>query len=130
MIDIEATIRAHLVTLAGIQAVFGSRVYMARALPPGYRPSDGPALLGMPRGGAQEFHSKLYRVSIQFRVYAETEAKARDAFQKLYAALNDTAARNIPYVRLEEGTMYMLLNEPETDWPYILSFFTFQLHDV
>lgn len=129
MIDIDATIRAHLVGLPALTAIFGARIYMARALPAGYRVDEGPALLGMVRGGGQEFHSQLYRPSVQFRVYAQTEAEARAAFVGLYNALNDTVARGIPYIRQEDGTMYILLNEPETDWPYILCYFTFQLHN-
>ncbi len=130
MLDIDATIRAHLASLAELTAVFGSRMYMGRSLPPGYKVEQGAALLGMVRGGGQEFHSQLYRPSVQFRVYAATEAEARSAFGALYDALNDTVARGIAYIRQDEGTFPVLLNEPETNWPYILSYFTFQLQNL
>lgn len=130
MVDIDATIRAHLACLPSITAIFGNRIFMARSLPAGYRVSQGPALLGMVRGGSQELHSQLYQQSVQFRLYAKDEATCREAFASLYDALNDTIARGIAYIRQDEGTTYTLLNEPETSWPYILCYFRFQLHNV
>jgi len=130
MIDIEANIRALLSTLPKITAVFGARVYAARSLPPGYRPEAGPGLLFTIRGGGQEFHSQFYRPSIQCRVYAANEAQARNASGKLYDALNDTQARGFAWIRMEDGTLPVLLNEPATGWPYVLSFFSFQVQNL
>lgn len=130
MVDIDAVIRTHLVSQSNITAVFGKRIYMARMLPPGYRVEHGPALLGMVRGGSQGFHSQLFYQSVQFRIYAKDEAACRGAFIALYDALNDTVARGIAYIRQDDGTSHVLLTEPETNWPYILCYFRFQLHNL
>lgn len=130
MIDIEAQARKYVAGLAGVQAVFGTRVYAGRSLPAGYLPSSGPAALMGIRGGGQAFHSNLYMTSMQIRVYAETEAKAREAGRDLYDAINDTQSKVFAYVRLEEGTLPTLLNEPGANWPYVLCYYTFQTRNV
>lgn len=130
MIDVEAEVRKLLGTLAGVTAAFGTRVYFGRSLPPGYRVEQGAALLGMLRGGGQEYHSKLWRASVQFRCYAASESAARAAARALYDDLNDTQARGMAYIRMEDGTLPTLLNEPGTNWPYVLSYFVFQAQDL
>jgi len=135
MIDIEARIRAHLASLAGLQAVFGKpggglRIYAGRNLPSEADVASGPALLIGMRGGGQDFHSQLYVVSVQCRVYAATEAQAPAGERALYDAINDTQARAIAYMRLEDGTMPVLLNDPDTGWPYMLSFYRFHVRNV
>lgn len=130
MIDIEATIRKHLAGLASLQAAFGGRIYAGRGLPAGYKTSDGPAVLFSIRGGGQAYHSQLYMPSVQFRVYAATETAARAADRALYDAINDTQARAIAYMRLEDGTMPTLLNEPDTGWPYMLSYYRFHVQNL
>lgn len=123
MVDVEAVVRENLAGLAGVRAVFGSRIYAGVNLPAGYKPQDGVALLLAMRGGSQDFSSKLFSVSIQVRVYAESEAQARQAAKHLYDELNDSKARRVCYARMESGTMPVLLLEPETNWPYVLMFF-------
>lgn len=130
MLDLEAAIRAHLGSLAALTAVYGNRMYAARSLPPEYRSEDGPGLLFMIRGGGQEFHSQLYKPSVQFRSYAATEREARTAARALYDALNDTQGRGFAWIRLEEGTLPTLLNEPGTNWPFVLSFYRFQIQNL
>lgn len=129
MIDVEAVVRENLASLAGVRAVFGSRIYAGANLPAGYKPRDGAALLLAMRGGSQDFSSKLFSVSIQVRVYAESEAVARQAARELYDDLNDSKARRLCYARLESGTMPTLLLEPDANWPYVLMFFRLLLHN-
>ncbi len=125
MVDVEAIIRAWLVSLEGVRAEFGSRVYTGRYLPARYKPADGPAALFAVRGGRQDYSSKVLEPSVQFRLYGETEAKAREAQKELYDAINDQQARQICYARMEEGTMPVLLTEPGSDWPYVAMYFKF-----
>lgn len=130
MIDIESKIRALLVKLPDVTAAFGARIYAAHSLPPGYDVSTGPALLFTIRGGSQRYHSQAYDASIQCRVYAATEAAARQASGLLYDAVNDTQARSFAWMRLEDGTLPVLLNEPAAGWPYMLSFYRFQVQNL
>jgi hypothetical protein len=127
MNDWESIIREYLAGLAGMTERFGQRIYAGRNLPPGYLPSQGEAILFATRGGGMDFSSQVLLPSVQFRIYAETEAKARQAAFDLHDAINDTQARKIAYARMEEGTMPTLLNEPESNWPYMLSFYHFQI---
>jgi hypothetical protein len=135
MVDIDATIRAHLASLPALQAAFsgpgpGIRIFASRNLPAGYSPEKGPALLFSMRGGGQDFSSKLHVSSVQFRAYGADELTARSADRALYDAINDTQARGIAYIRLDDGTLPVLLNEPETGWPYMLSYYRFHIHNL
>jgi len=130
MIDIEATIREYLAEQTEISATFGKRIYAARSLPAGYTPDRGPGLLLNVRGGGQAFHSNLYTPSVQMRIYGKTEADVRAAANQLYEAINDTQSREFAYVRMQEGTLPSLLNEPGTNWPYVLCYYTFQVRNV
>ncbi len=130
MTDVEAVIRSWLATLEGVTAQFGKRIYSGRYLPSGYKPAEGPALLFAVRGGRQDYSSKVLEPSIQFRVYGETDAKARRASQELYDAINDRQARQICYCRMEEGTMPVLMTEPGSDWPYVLMYFKIQVQNA
>jgi len=127
MIDVESTVRAHLATLDKVRARFGQRIYAGRYLPSGYKPGDGPAALFTVRGGGQDYSSKVFEPSLQFRIYAETESMCRQAAGELYDALNDTQARKIIYMRMEDGTIPTLLSEPGSDWPYVLMYFKFHV---
>ena len=130
MIDIDAKLRELLGKLADVTAVFGERVYIARSLPAGYKVADGPALLAMVRGGSQAYSSQMYWPSVQFRCYAGTEKEARLAGRALYDALNDTQARGCAWIRMEEGTLPVLMNEPGSNWPYMLAFFTLAMQNL
>jgi len=110
--------------------MFGTRVYIARSLPAGYKVADGAALLAMVRGGGQAYSSQMYWPSVQFRCYAATEGEARAAGRALYDALNDTQARGVAWMRMEEGTLPVLMNEPGTNWPYMLAFFTVAMQNL
>ena len=127
MIDHESRIRALMVSLPKITAKFGQRVYAARSLPAGYKPEQGPALLFTTRGGTQLYHSRVLVPSVQMRVYGATEAMVRGATQALYDALNDTKSLDVPYIRMENGTLPTLINEPNVGWPFMLLFFTFHI---
>jgi len=122
MTDVEAVIRAYLVTVTALTTLVGQRVYASVDLPAGYTPAgDGSAILFGVRGGDQAYSSRQLHPSVQFRCYAETEAKARSVAEALYDALNDAHGLGFRYARME--TLPQLLREPEVDWPYCLCFF-------
>lgn len=125
MIDVDATIRSYIAGVPAASAIFDRRIYAARNLPSGYLPEHGPVCLFAVRGGGQAFSSAVFEPSVQVRIYAATEAQAREAAGKLYDAINDTKSRQIIYARMEDGTLPTMLSEPMTDWPYILMYFKF-----
>ncbi len=129
MIDIHAKIRAYLASLPGVTAAFGGRIYASRTLPAGYKPEQGPACLFAIRGGGQDFSSKLLTPSVQFRIYAVTEAEVIKATTALYDAINDTQSRGICYARLEDGTLPQMLSEPVMEWPYMLMYIKFHIQN-
>jgi len=129
MTDVEAVVRAWLISLAEITAAFGKRVYSGRYLPSKYTPDLGAAVLFMMRGGGQDYSSKVLQPSVQFRIYGSTEGVARKASQALYDGINDQQARQICYARMEEGTIPVLLTEPGSDWPYVLMYFKFHIQN-
>lgn len=129
MVDIESAVRFFLSTLPDLTQIFGTRIFTGRNLPAGYKPGNGAALLLMVRGGDQDFSSRVLMPSIQFRIYAETEKEARQASQALYKGINDQKNRQIIFSRMESGTLPVLLSEPGTDWPYVLTFFKFHIQN-
>lgn len=120
MIDLEFVFRNLLTSLPAITSHFQDRIFFARSTPPSYRVDNGPALLVTVRGGDQDYTSQLFHPSFQMRCYAKTEKEAREACRHTITALNDTQARGMPWIRMEDGTIPVLLNEPSTDWPYML----------
>ena len=105
-----------------ISAVCGARVYAGRRLPAGYNVTDGPAVLMATRGGTAQFHSQVWRASLTMRVYAESESLARSTAGLVHDAINDTQSQTLVYVRLEDGTLPMLLSDAETGWPFVLMY--------
>ena len=130
MIDIDAKLRDLFGKLTDITAMFGTRIYIARSLPAGYKVADGPALLATVRGGGQGYSSQIYWPSVQMRCYGATEGIARQASQALCDALNDTQARGCAWIRMEDGTLPVLMNDPGTNWPYVLAFFTVAMQNL
>jgi len=127
MVDVESVIRTYLVGISKITAVFGSRIYAGRNLPAGYEPRIGPAVLLAVRGGTMDYSSKVLEPSVQMRIYAETEAKARESSGKIFDGINETRSRQIIYARMEDGTIPVLMNEPVSNWPYMLAYYKFHI---
>ncbi len=136
MRDALSTVRAYLVTLADITDIIGTgkRLVYGRDLPAGYKPSDGSALLFNIRSGGQDYTSGMLMPSIQFRSYGKFDqnerpvlgdAAAWDLDQALYNAVNDTSYEDghIARFRMEDGTFPVLLTEPGSEWPYVLSYY-------
>lgn len=121
MVDADEKVRRHLGGVPAVAGLFGSRLFAGSRLPAGFNIETGPALLFTPRGGGQDFSGKHHTPSFQFRAYAKTEALAREASRVLYDALNDKPSREIKSGRLEGYPA--MLRDPDTQWPYMLSFY-------
>jgi hypothetical protein len=124
MVDPLAEVRAFVAAYAS--STFGVRVYAGANLPTGYTPKRGAALLLTVRGGEQDYSSQVWRVSVQARCYAETDAQAMAASTALYEAINDAQGGRVMFSRMEDGTLPTPLTEPGPGWPYVLSFY--QMH--
>ena len=120
MVDIEKSIRDYLVGTT-VYDLTAARVHANTSLPAGYTPADGPALLFAVRGGGQDYTSQVYAASVQFQAYAATPAECRALDRRLYEQLNDVKAGAILFARLEQ--LGQLLTEPQTDWPFVLSYY-------
>lgn len=121
MIDTLATLRTYLIDQPALYALTAERIFASTTPPPGYKPSDGPAVLFNVRGGGQDYSSKVLNPSLQFRCYGLNQSLAIQTDRALYDALNDRACGNIKITRLE--TPGQLLTEPDTGWWFVLSFY-------
>lgn len=130
MNDPLVVVRRFLLAQAELQALFGQRIYAARNLPSGYEPKNGAALVINNRGGNQHFSSEVHTLSLQCRVYAATESLAQDLCWKIYEVCNDRTSREIVYMRMEDGTMPQIINEPVVGWPIGLIFFRVQVRKL
>lgn len=122
MIDCDAALRSYLAGQANLVALAGARIYASPDSPPGVTPALGSILLFNARGGQQDYSSKVLSPSYQFRSIAATEEAASDLNRALYDALNDQRPGHpMLYARLEGFPV--LLIDPETLWPFVLSFY-------
>jgi hypothetical protein len=123
MIDIEKVVRDYLVTVPAITALTGDRIYASRDVPPpGYRPQQGHALVYKVRGGTiTSERSAIVNPSLQFKCYGLTEADAADLYLALVDALEGKHPGAVRMALTE--TLGQPLEEPDTHWRYVLSFF-------
>lgn len=121
MVDTDAALTTFLLAQASLTAVAGRRIHASLYLPKGYAPEDGPALLFNARGGGQDYSNLVLSPSYQFRSFGLTQAEARRLDRALYDALNDAQCYPIKIARLE--TIGQLFEEPDTGWPFVLSFY-------
>lgn len=125
MIDVGAVLTPLLAADAAIAAQVGSRVWGGLDAPVvGYTPSVGAAIVFRVRGGSLtgEQRSVLVEPSVQFKIYGATDLVA-DA---TYRALADFFARSPlpwPLRAAVAESLGMPLNEPDLDWPFILTYY-------
>lgn len=123
MVDAPKAILDFLLDQEGLTNVVEGRIYAEAYDPaPGYTPADGQAICFKTRGGRQDYTGSVLLPSVQFKCYGETEVEANEAFRALYDALNDKASYEIKYAMLE--TLGQTLREPDTEWIYVLAFFS------
>lgn len=121
MLDTDAALTGFLLAQPGLTAVAGQRIHASLYYPKGYEPADGPLLLFNPRGGGQDYTSLVLSPSYQFRSFGATQKEARQLDRALYDALNDAQCYPIKMARME--AIGQLLQEPDTRWPFVLSFY-------
>jgi hypothetical protein len=121
VIDVEATVRDFLARVTGITDLTGQKIYASTYVPAGYKPGDGQALLFGVRGGGQDYSSHVVRARLQFMAFGASAAECRELDRALFDGFNDVKDGDILWTRLEVPGV--LLRDPETEWPYVLSFY-------
>ena len=126
MVDPHTTIRTFLVADATLIALTGSRIYAGRDVPPkGYKPSDGACIVFRVRGGGPDYDDALLNPSVQFKVYAEDELDAYTAYRALYDRLHN--GYSVAILHAESEVLGQLLEEPDTEWRFVLAYFLVQI---
>lgn len=126
MIDVLSTLRTYIAAKSSVTALTGNRVYAGRAYPPPeYQPGQY-AICFNARGGALTYDRQLAQESFTFKCYADNEVNAMTLYRTLVDAIDDTQGGAIRHCELE--ITGVPLREPDTDWPFVLTFFrvTFQ----
>jgi hypothetical protein len=123
VVDASKAILDYLLAQPGLTNVVEGRIYAeVDTPPPGYTPADGQAICFKTRGGIQDYEGAILMPSVQFKCYGASEFEANEAYRALCDALNDKASYAIKYARLE--ALGVTLREPDTDWIYVLAFFS------
>lgn len=121
MIDVEATIRAHLAAQSSIVSLTSARIYASRDLPAEYRPTTGAALLFSMRGGPPDYTAHVLQASVQFQAYGATGAQARALDRALFDSLHERPAAGIKWVRCDALGQ---ITSDAAGWKFVLSFYT------
>ncbi|MCG3197087.1 MAG: hypothetical protein GHCLOJNM_01571 [bacterium] len=127
MVDPNAVLRAHLLTVSGVTAVVGDRVW-AVLLKPGYTPSVGPAVTFACRGGRTNPHvPDLPSATVQIQCWGSTPFVARSLYGAVYDALQGVervqVGSNVIDSMVEDVAGQDLV-DPGTEWPNVLSIWT------
>ena len=127
MIDVQAAIRTLLVADAGLTALVNTRVFTGRDVPPmGTKPGGGACLTFKVRGGAGSYRGRDYEdalivASVQFKAYGSSELVACNVYRALVDALHNGHDGTV--LHAEETGVGQVLEEPDTEWRFVLSFF-------
>lgn len=101
----------------------GSRIFAGRDVPPvGYVPADGDCIVFKVRGGGPDYDDALLNPSVQFKCYSTDEVNAYALYRTLYDHLHNGTSSAI--LHAESETLGQILEEPETEWYFVLSYFT------
>ena len=124
MIDLHAEVEAFLsVTGTTLEGLVADRIYAGRTVPPpGYELSDGPCVVFRVRGGGPDYDDALLIPSVQFKMYGSSEESAFEVYRALYDRLHNGHDDSI--LHAESEVLGQLLEESDTQWPYVLAFFT------
>lgn len=127
MIDAQDIIRDYLLTDTPLVALVGSRIHAGRNVPPpGYQEaSDGDCLTFRVRGGRMDYEDALVIPSVQFKFYSTSEAGAQAGYRALYDALHGATSGDILHAEID--ILGQTLEEPGTQWVFVLAFFTIML---
>jgi len=121
MIDASLILYTYL-TQTTLTSLTGDRLWAERLVPlPDYKPHQGQAICFRSRGGPIDYGSQLLRISFQFKCYGLDEARAMAGYRALFDVLHDATHQEMAHAGLEIAGQ--TLREPDTDWPFVLSFF-------
>lgn len=121
MIDTLDTLRDFLVAQSSLTALTGQRIYAGRVYPPSSYTPDQHAICFNGRGGTLEYSSRIITESYTFKCYGSSAVHAMTLYRTLVDVLHDAHSGAIRHAELEIAGYS--LQEPETDWFYVLSFF-------
>jgi hypothetical protein len=124
MIDPNAKVLTLLEANAPLVVLCGNRIYAGRDVPPpGYKPADGSAITFRIRGGPGfDEEDALLTPSFQFKCYGASEIAAQTCYRALVDALHN--GYTVDVLRGIQESVGQLLEEPGTEWPFVLVFFT------
>lgn len=125
MIDINQRILTFLLTVSPITTLTGTqRLYPGRDIPPKeYQPQLGQALVWKVRGGQTDYSNSQLNPSVQFKSYGATEVAAMTLDRALFDAFDRPATGLFKSVQVE--VLGQLIEEPQTNWISVLSFYKF-----
>ena len=130
MINHLIPIRTILLDHTALTDLTGQRIWAGESEPPEsvkYRPDQGGAIAFMGTGGTGGYNGEIIRPRIQFKCYGGTKLEAGQVYQKLFDALH-FPNYEIMDADLESGPIE--INEPETDWPVVLSFWRIMIRNT
>lgn len=126
MADLHSQIRAYLVLSSDLTDLVGSRIYAGRNVPPvGYKPNDGDCITFLIRGGAADYDDALLNPSVQFKCYSTREIDAWALYWTVYDHLQNGTSSTI--LHAESETLGQILEEPGTEWYFVLAHFTIMI---
>ena len=130
MIDVNAKVLTLLEADTALVTLCGDRIYAGRDVPrEGYNPGDGSAITFRVRGGLGfDEENALTTPSFQFKCYGSTELNAQTCYRALVDALHNGSSTDVLRGILESPGQ--LLEEPGTEWPFVLAFFTVHIRAV
>jgi NADPH:quinone reductase-like Zn-dependent oxidoreductase len=127
MIDVHSAILTVLEADAPLVALVNTRVFAGRDVPPPRTtPGGGACLTFKVRGGAGAYRGRDYEdalivPSVQFKSYAASELAAYTVYRALVDALHNGHDGTV--LHAEEAGVGQPLEEPDTEWRFVLSFF-------
>lgn len=129
MIDVLAKVRQHLMWQGDLVALTSNRIYAGRNVPPkGYKPEDGPAIAFRVRGGGLAYEDDHVVASVQFKFYEMTELAAHALYRTFADEVIGSVSRFVKHIELD--TIGSVLEEPGTDWVFVLAYVSFLLPNV
>lgn len=124
MVDETEVLRSFLLTQTPLTALIQGRIWGRRTYPiEGYLPSQGHAIVFRSRGtGLIDYSGAIIQTSWQFKSYGVNPDEADHLHRTLVDVLQDAQTGGMWRAVVEPGGG--ALNEPVTEWPYVLSYWT------
>lgn len=132
MIDVLDTIREFLIQRPSVFALTGKeRIWAGRVYPPkSYKPENGSGIAFQVRGGDPTYEDDHYFVSVQLKCYGLSEVAANQLYRALYTDLQPEKAASRAVRHVEFETLGTTLEEPDSEWRYVLVNVNFMVRDL